>query len=200
MFSSMIDEAAAKFDLGGKAGTLLSALLSLITDNRQGGFAGFLDRFKKAGLGDTAKSWVSSGANTPLSYEQLESAFGEETLKNISGQVGLDYKKTVFASAFMIPHIVDQLTSEGIVPHDNDLLSRIGKYLTEDEETALAESLETEEVFQTDENTALNWLLPLILLVFLLLIGYMFCGGRQETATPSVPANVNRVINSNVNQ
>ncbi len=203
MFSSMIDEAAGRFDLGDKAGTLLSALLSLITDNRRGGFAGFLDCFRKTGLGDTAQSWVSSGANTPLSYEQLESALGEETLKNISGQVGLEYKKTVFASAFMIPHIVDQLTSEGVVPQYDDLLSRIGGYLTEADAPIdgkrMNESLETDN-YETEENTILNWLLPLILLGFLLIIGYMFCGGRPETFAPSVPANVNRAINSNVNQ
>src|SRR5687768_9447745 len=131
MFSSMIDDAAARFNLGDKAGTLLSALLSLITDGARGGFAGFLNRFRDAGLGDTAQSWVNSGANTPLSYEQLESALGEETLKNISNRVGIEYEKTVSAAAYMIPHIIDQLSSEGVVPQDDDLLSRIGGYLTE---------------------------------------------------------------------
>ncbi len=196
----MIDETAAKFDLGDKAGTLLSALLSLITDNRQGGFAGFLNRFRKAGLGDTAQSWVNSDANTPLSYEQLESALGEEALKNISEQVGLEYKKTVSSSAFMIPHIVDQLTSEGIVPQDDDLLSRIGGYLSEDikpSPSVLPDRMDVVE--KAEENAVLSWLLPLILLIFLALIGYMFCGGRSEVTPSSVPANANRAVNSNVN-
>jgi uncharacterized protein YidB (DUF937 family) len=218
MFGSMLDDAAARFDLGDKAGTLLSALLSLITDRARGGFTGFLNRFREVGLSGTADSWVNSGANTPLSYEQLESALGEETLKNISGRVGLEYKKTVSASAFMIPHIVDQLSSEGVVPQDDDLLSRIGGYLTEaeDAEPNAAETFDrmgtaavagvasappvgrsaedlTDSTVGDDgeENTMLNWLLPLILLAFLIVIGYMFCGGRSEAVAPTAPTDVN---------
>lgn len=205
MFSSIIDEAAGRFDLGDKAGTLLSALLSLITNKRRGGFAGFLNRFREAGLGDTAESWVNSGANTPLSYEQLESALGEETLRNISDQVGVEYEKTVSASAFMIPHIVDQLSPAGVIPQDEDLLSRIGGYLTETEELKPVETFDrmgTAAVagetrapsvgeraadlvdvttgYEAGENTILNWLLPLVLLGFLMVIGYVTCGGRTS--------------------
>jgi uncharacterized protein YidB (DUF937 family) len=216
MFGSMIDDAAARFDLGDRAGTLLSALLSLITDGSRGGFTGFLNRFRKGGLSDMADSWVNSGANTPLSYEQLESALGEETLGNISNRVGLEYGKTVFASAYMIPHIVDQLSPEGIVPQDDDLLSRIGAYLTEGGGTKPVETfdrmgtaavagkanaptlgdragdlIDSTVDYETEENPMLNWLLPLILLAFLVVIGYMFCGGRPEAVAPTVPTNVN---------
>ena len=227
MFGSMIDDAAARFGLGDKAGTLLSALLSLITDGAQGGFAGFLNRFGDAGLGDTAQSWVNSGANTPLSYEQLESALGEERLKNISDRVGIEYEKTVSAAAYMIPHIIDQLSSEGVVPQDDDLLSRIGGYLTETDDAGL-KPVETFDRMGTaavageagaptlgdragdlidsavdddrEENTMLNWLLPLILLAFLVVVGYMFCGGRPEAVAPTAPTNVKAANNPNINQ
>ncbi len=66
MFDSIINESSQKFGLGDKAGNLLSSLLGLITDQSQGGFAGFLDRFRQAGLGDIADSWVGRGANTTL--------------------------------------------------------------------------------------------------------------------------------------
>lgn len=227
MFGSMIDDAAARFNLGDKAGTLLSALLTLITDRARGGFAGFLNRFRQVGLSDTAQSWVHSGANTPLSYEQLESALGEETLKNISGQVGLEYEKTVSAAAFMIPHIVDQLSPEGVVPQDDDLLTRIGGYLNEDEKTELkpvetfdrmgtaavageanaptlgnraGDLIDSAVDYEAEENTMLNWLLPLVLLGFLIVIGYMFCGGRPEAVAPQAPTNVNAPNRLNTNQ
>lgn len=207
MFGSMIEEAAGRFDLGDKAGTLLSALLALMTNKKRGGLAGFLSRFREVGLGDTADSWINSGANTPLSYEQLESALGEETLQNISGQVGLEYEKTVFASAYMIPHIIDQISPEGIIPQDDRLLSRIGSYLTEEDDltaiepsdggrtgTGEKEELEKGAGFESGENTILNWLLPLILLGFLLITGYMFCGGRPEAVEPA-KTNVNSKTN-----
>ncbi|MDQ3180759.1 MAG: OmpA family protein [Acidobacteriota bacterium] len=130
MFDSIISEAREKFNLGDKAGGLLSILLTLMTNKTDGGFSGFLERFREAGLGDIASSWVSSGANTPISNEQVETVFGEETLNDISDEVGLDYDTTTSATAFMTPHIVDNLTPDGVVPTDSDLLSRIGGFLT----------------------------------------------------------------------
>lgn len=201
MFNSLIDETARKFDLGDKAGTLLSALLALITDRRKGSFDGFLNRFREAGLGDTARSWVNSGANTPLSYEQLESALGEDALRDIADHVGIEYEKTVFASAFMIPHIVDQLSPEGSVPPDHDLLTRIGKYLTEPDESAPTPAemnipgtshTETAAAGDIGEGSVLNLLLPLLMLVFLIAIGYTFCGGRAEQRVAPV-SNVNSI-------
>ena len=129
MFDSIIKEAQEKFNLGDKAGGLLSTLVALMTNKDDGGFSGFLERFNTAGLGDVASSWVSSGANTPISNEQVESVFGEETLENISENAGLDYETTTSATAFMTPHIVDNLTPDGVVPSEGDLLSRIGGYL-----------------------------------------------------------------------
>lgn len=129
MFDSIIKEAQEKFNLGDKAGGLLSTLLALMTDKTNGGFSGFLERFREAGLGDVASSWVNSGANTPLSDEQTESVFGEETLEEIADEAELDYDTTTSATAFMTPHIVDTLTPDGVVPTESDLLSRIGGFL-----------------------------------------------------------------------
>ncbi len=75
MFDSIINDAQEKFGLGDKAGVLVSTLLALMTDKENGGFAGFINHFREVGLGDTADSWISSGANTPISNEQIESAF-----------------------------------------------------------------------------------------------------------------------------
>ena len=130
MFDSIIGEAGDKFNLGDKAGTLLSALLALMTDKDRGGFAGFLEKFNTVGLGDTVSSWIGAGSNTPLSNEQMESAVGEETLRNMASQAGTDYDTTTSAVAFMTPRVVDALTPEGVVPAESDLLSRIGGYLT----------------------------------------------------------------------
>ena len=118
MFDSIINEAEGKFNLGGKAGTLLSALLALMTDRNRGGLAGFLEQFSRAGLGETASSWVGSNANTPISDEQLESALGGDTLDGLANRAGTDYKTATSATAYMIPRVVDALTPEGIVPQE----------------------------------------------------------------------------------
>ena len=130
LFDSVISGAQEKFNVNGdKAGSLLSTLLGAIFDEENGGFSGFLERFKEVGLEDTVTSWINTGANTPLSNEQTESVFGEGTLKDISDEVGLDYDTTTSATAFMVPHIVDNLTPDGEVPDESSLMTTIGGYL-----------------------------------------------------------------------
>lgn len=136
MFDLIIAEADERFDLNGKAGTLLSSLLALMTNGTSGGFAGFIEKFRTANLGVATSSWVSSGMNTEISNEQLESALGADTLTGISGQIGTDYATTVSAAAFITPRMVDALTPDGVLPQDGDLLSRIGGSLNGVEETA----------------------------------------------------------------
>lgn len=130
MFDSIIAQADERFNLNGKAGTLLSALLALMTDGTRGGLAGFTKRFNQAGLSDSVSSWINSGANTEISKEQLESALGTDALRNVAAQTGTDYEKTVAAAAFMTPRVIDALTPDGTVPPDGDLMSRVGGFLT----------------------------------------------------------------------
>ena len=130
MFDSIIAEANERFNLGSKAGTLLSALLALMTDGNRGGLAGFTDKFNQAGFSDVASSWIGSGMNAEVSNEQLESALGKDTFDGISNQIGTDYSTTVSAAAFMTPRVVNALTPDGVVPPDADLLTRVGGFLT----------------------------------------------------------------------
>lgn len=210
LFDSIVNDAREKFNLGDKARDLLSELLALMS-NRTGGFEGLLNKFRNAGLGETASSWVNTGANTPISNEQLESALGENTLRNIAQNVGLDYQKTISASAFMIPHIVDELSPEGISPDQEDLSAQIGSYLRDVGGSTVGETFDRIGTAATaaidaedrapgehlmlegepEENSALNWLLPLIILGLLIVIGFMFCG-KSETVEKTVPVNTNQ--------
>lgn len=130
LFDSIISEAGNKFGLGDKSGTLLSALLALMTDEKQGGFTGFLDRFSEAGLGDTVASWISSGANEDLSEEQLESALGSGTITDLANKSDVNASTAKSALAYMVPQVVDKLTPDGEVPEEKDLLSKIGDFLS----------------------------------------------------------------------
>lgn len=217
MFDSIVNEANVRFNLGGRASTLLSSLLTLMTDRNNGGFAGFMERFNSAGLGTTASSWIGSDANTPISNEQLESALGADTINNFASQTGTDYESAASATAYMIPHVVDELTPEGIVLQDADLITRTSGYLT-GRNASVAESFdrirtaatETESAMNNrtetafinvderfdDDNSPLRWLMPLILLGILLAAGYWFCGKSPEpVAKPVTNTNIN--INAN---
>ncbi len=208
MFDSIVKDVNEKYDLGDKAGALVSAIFDLMTDKENGGFAGFINRFRENGLGSLADSWVRSGANTPISYEQTESAFGEETLRGLSEKSGIDYETTVNATAYAVPHMVDELTPNGEIPREDDLLSRVGGVGTSsgvagepfDRIDPAAELTEKTEgvpgIFsdksETEENPLLAWLLPLLILVLLVIVGYMFCGGKSEpVAVPETNVNAN---------
>ena len=130
MFDSIVAQANEQLGLDKKAEILLSALLALMTDAGRGGLAGFTGRFNRAGFGDAASSWISSGVNAEVSNEQLETALGIDTLGEISKRIGTDYNVCVAAAAFMIPRLVSALTPDGVVPPDGDLLIKIGGFLT----------------------------------------------------------------------
>lgn len=205
MFESITDEARTRFNLGDKADRLLSALLALITDENLGGFAGFLDRFNAAGFGDIASSWINSGANASISSGQTEAALGPVTLDEISNQSGLNYETTVSATAFMLPHIINELTPDGVVPNMSDLHSRVSAFSggvkasdTIDRfGTAAAETVGTNrgaEVFNqmeeaiegAEDDSPLRWLIPLIVIVLLIAGGYFTCAKPPEAPKSAV--------------
>jgi len=132
LFDSVISEVKERFGLSTeKAGELLAALLGLISDPKSGGFGGFINRFDSVGLGDTARSWITTGDNTPLSNEQLESALGEGTMASVADQAGVDRETATTAIAGMIPAVVDDLTPDGEIPDESNLLSKIGGFLSD---------------------------------------------------------------------
>lgn len=179
LFDPIIRGTAEKFDLGeDRAGTLLAALLALMTDGATGGMKGFLERFERAGLGSTAASWITTGDNAGISDAEFEQALGEGTVGVISGQVGIGREKTVPALAHMTPAVVDLLTPDGRLPDDESLLSRIGGFLTGSangvpagsaaaEEAAAAADERMAAVFRRDGDGAavIYWMLPLLLLL-----------------------------------
>jgi outer membrane protein OmpA-like peptidoglycan-associated protein/uncharacterized protein YidB (DUF937 family) len=112
----IINEVSEQFGLRGKAGPLMTALLSLISNERTGGLQGFLDQFRRAGLGEIVSSWVSRGSNTPITTEQLERAIGGDTINRMASNVGVARAAGASALAYIIPRVVDLLTPEGVVP------------------------------------------------------------------------------------
>ena len=130
LFDSIISGAAEKFGLGDKAGTLLSALLALMTNQKTGGFGGFISSFKDAGLGDMATSWVSGGDNADISDDQVASVLGNDVVGDIAKQAGLSEGAATSALGYMLPQVIDKLTPDGDIPDDESLLSKIGGFLS----------------------------------------------------------------------
>lgn len=112
----IVNEVSEQFGIRGKGNQLMNGLLSLISNERTGGLQGFLDQFRRAGLGETVSSWVSRGSNTPVTTEQLERSIGGDTINRMASNIGVPRATTAAALAFMIPRVIDLLTPEGVVP------------------------------------------------------------------------------------
>lgn len=112
-------------DSPGESGpNLLSSALQLINDPNTGGLNGLLQSFQEGGLGQIAKSWVSTGENMPIMGEQLQSILGDERVQNIAGQLGISTEDASGQLATLLPTLIDKLTPDGTVPDGDDLVSR----------------------------------------------------------------------------
>jgi OmpA-OmpF porin, OOP family len=201
LFDSLLNDVTERFKLEDKAPALLTALLSFITSG-QGGLGGFLNLFHRVGLGDVADSWVSRGANTPLSIQQTEDALGENTLANLAAQAGLPAAVSTSALSYLIPAVVDRLTPDGVVPPTSTLLSNVGNYLPAVGAVAALggraatrdiDNIETGAMAKDTEDrrggSILSWVLPLLIVGLLGYVAYLFLARPNQDIAR---ANVNR--------
>ena len=84
------------------------------------GSANLIERFKQSGQGETAESWVNTGANKPCTAAQLERAIGPEVLDTLSKQTGLSRDELVTRLCRELPDAVDKYTPQGRLPTEGD--------------------------------------------------------------------------------
>ncbi|MDQ4121327.1 MAG: YidB family protein [Acidobacteriota bacterium] len=185
LFDSVLTDAEKRFKLGEKGAPLVNALVSLIETE---GLARFLERFRRAGLGKVADSWIAVGANTPLSQTQLQDSLGKETLQNLANKAEIPIETATPALAAMIPQVVDLMTPDGVLRNPGKM-----------SETAAENSI---EAVSTDSGgSLLSVVLPLILLAFLVGIGFYTCRPNQETRlVQPATGNSNAAMKSNTAQ
>jgi uncharacterized protein YidB (DUF937 family) len=86
-----------------------------------GGLTGLIDRFRQAGLGHVADSWVSTGPNQPIAPHQLERVFGGEQVDAMAEQSGMDRGQFLSQLSQALPPVVDGMTPNGRVPEDGTI-------------------------------------------------------------------------------
>ena len=103
---------------GGGSGLLLQLALAMLQQN--GGLDGVLGKFRQAGMGAQADSWVSSGQNMNISPDQLQQVFGSGSLNDIASQLGMSQNQAGSTMSQMLPELINQLTPQGQVTHESD--------------------------------------------------------------------------------
>jgi uncharacterized protein YidB (DUF937 family) len=95
-------------------GELVSAVNTLI--ERQGGLSGLVSNFERNGLGSVAQSWVGSGANAPVSADQLHNVLGSDLVQQLAAKTGMSPQDLLGKLSSVLPQVVDSLTPTGTLP------------------------------------------------------------------------------------
>ena len=101
--------------LGGIVGAEMATVVNHLIE-QHGGVAGIVNQLQSQGLAATAKSWISTGPNQPISPEQVHQAFGPEAIAQLAAKTGLDPKDLLQRLSQALPAAVDHLTPGGTLP------------------------------------------------------------------------------------
>ena len=86
------------------------------------GLGGLIEQFRKGGLEEIIKSWIGTGANKPISSNQLHQALGPDTVDGLSRETGLPRDALLSQLSRLLPEVIDKLSPNGKLPTDADLL------------------------------------------------------------------------------
>jgi uncharacterized protein YidB (DUF937 family) len=110
--------------MGGNQGGMAQIAMEMF--NQHGGLNGVLDKFKQGGLGDLAASWVGTGANLPISAEQISSVLGSGAITEMAAKFGITPEMLSSQIAQHLPNVIDKMTPNGEVSADSsNLLSSV---------------------------------------------------------------------------
>ena len=102
----------------GGLGGLLSGLGGALAGAGAGGalssgLGELVDRFKEAGHGETAQSWVNQGPNQEIAPNHLEQAIGPVVLESLTRATGLSREDLLARLSRDLPQAIDAYTPNG---------------------------------------------------------------------------------------
>jgi uncharacterized protein YidB (DUF937 family) len=104
-------------------GAILAAVMALVQS--QGGLSGLLTKLRASGLGAHADSWVGTGANQPVSADELHKALGGGAIGSVASQLGIDTQQAGGLLSKVLPELVNQMSPSGALPDNHgDLMSK----------------------------------------------------------------------------
>jgi uncharacterized protein YidB (DUF937 family) len=101
--------------LGGVVGAEMATVVNGLIQ-KHGGIQGIVAQLEQQGLGGTARSWVGSGANQPITPDQIHQAFGTDAVKEMAAKLGLSPDVLAAKLSQVLPQAIDKLTPAGAVP------------------------------------------------------------------------------------
>jgi uncharacterized protein YidB (DUF937 family)/outer membrane protein OmpA-like peptidoglycan-associated protein len=182
MFDVLIREAGARFGLGDKALPLVQMLLAYMTAKESGGLAGFLEKFKAAGVGPVIQSWLGGGPSAqPIGNSETVLGASGGLLSLITGKLGLGRDNVASALGYLLPAIVGKLTPGGSIPSslpaEVTTLAAAGQSL-------LAAPPPSSAVAPAAGGGLMKWL-PWAIVALAALFGVSYCGKNRTGDAPA---------------
>jgi uncharacterized protein YidB (DUF937 family) len=97
--------------MGGVVGALVSDVLQ-----KHGGVQGLIQQFERQGFGPTVRSWVGTGANQPITADQIHQVLGSDFIQHLAAKTGVSVPELTQKLAQILPQEVDRMTPDGVVP------------------------------------------------------------------------------------
>jgi len=101
--------------IGGAVGAEMVTVVNGLIE-KHGGVQGVVHQFQTNGLGPTVNSWIADGPKAPVSADQIHKTFGEETLNELAAKAGMSTQELAQKLSQVLPHAIDAVTPDGVVP------------------------------------------------------------------------------------
>ncbi len=106
---------------------LIGLVMQVLNHPQVGGLSGLVKAFEDKGLGQVIASWVGTGANLPISANQIAAVLGEGPLRDLARQAGTSPDQQASLLSEVLPGLIDQLSPKGALPgQDSDLPALLG--------------------------------------------------------------------------
>jgi uncharacterized protein YidB (DUF937 family) len=99
--------------LGGVVGAEMATVVNGLIE-RHGGVQGIVAQLEQQGLGSTVRSWVATGANQPITPDQIHQAFGSDAVKQIAARLNMTPEDLAAKLSQVLPQAIDKLTPGGV--------------------------------------------------------------------------------------
>ncbi len=99
--------------LGGMVGAEMATVVNGLIE-KHGGVQGIVAQLEQQGLGSTVRSWVGTGANQPITPDQVHQAFGSDTVKQIAARLNITPEDLAAKLSQVLPQAIDKLTPGGV--------------------------------------------------------------------------------------